>query len=83
MSATTHRPSLIAVLAHPDDELFHSGVVAHLSGRGVRMTIACATRGEAGRDPRERQRGERSWHAAHVRTPPIVRAARHRSADPV
>src|SRR5258707_14191636 len=41
--------SLLIVLAHPDDELFHAGVLAHLSDRGVRVTLACATDGEAGK----------------------------------
>src|SRR5512144_1437270 len=43
------RASLLVVLAHPDDEIFHGGVLAHLSERGVRVTLACATDGEAGR----------------------------------
>lgn len=43
------RASLTIVLAHPDDEIFHSGVLAHLSERGVRVTLVCATDGEAGR----------------------------------
>ena len=44
----TRRASLLAVLAHPDDEIFHGGVLAHLSERGVRVTLVCATDGEAG-----------------------------------
>ena len=43
------RASLLVVLAHPDDEIFHGGALAHLSERGVRVTLACATDGEAGR----------------------------------
>ena len=43
------RPSLLIVLAHPDDEIFHGGVLAHLSERGVRVTLVCATDGEAAR----------------------------------
>ena len=43
------RPSLLAILAHPDDEIFHGGVLSHLSERGVRVTLACATNGEAGK----------------------------------
>ena len=42
------RASLLIVLAHPDDEIFHGGMLAHLSERGVRVTLACATDGEAG-----------------------------------
>jgi N-acetyl-1-D-myo-inositol-2-amino-2-deoxy-alpha-D-glucopyranoside deacetylase len=39
-------------LAHPDDEIFHGGVLAHLSDRGVRVTLACGTDGEAGKPHR-------------------------------
>ena len=49
MTITMKPRSLLAVFAHPDDELFHSGMLAHLSERGVRVTIACATAGEAGK----------------------------------
>jgi N-acetyl-1-D-myo-inositol-2-amino-2-deoxy-alpha-D-glucopyranoside deacetylase len=41
--------SLLVVLAHPDDEIFHGGMLAHLSERGVRVTLVCATDGEAGK----------------------------------
>jgi len=37
------------VVAHPDDEIFHGGILAHLSERGVRVTLVCATDGEAGK----------------------------------
>jgi len=46
---TTRRASLLVVLAHPDDEIFHGGVLAHLSERGVRVTLVCATDGDAGK----------------------------------
>ena len=50
--AHTRRASLLIALAHPDDEIFHSGVLAHLSDRGGRVTLVCATDGEAGKpDP--------------------------------
>jgi N-acetyl-1-D-myo-inositol-2-amino-2-deoxy-alpha-D-glucopyranoside deacetylase len=49
MKNPTRRPSLLAVFAHPDDEIFHGGMLAHLSERGVHVTIACATNGEAGK----------------------------------
>ena len=40
----------MAVFAHPDDEAFSSGgVLAHYANRGVRVTLVCATRGEAGK----------------------------------
>ena len=42
--------SILAVFAHPDDELFHGGgMLTHLADRGVQVTLACATRGEAGK----------------------------------
>jgi LmbE family N-acetylglucosaminyl deacetylase len=42
--------SVLAVFAHPDDELFHGGAtLAHLADRGARVTLACATKGEAGK----------------------------------
>jgi LmbE family N-acetylglucosaminyl deacetylase len=46
---SSRRASLLVVLAHPDDELFHGGMLSHLSERGVRVTLACATNGEAGK----------------------------------
>ena len=45
----TRRASLLVVLAHPDDEIFLGGILAHLSDRGVHITLACATNGEAGK----------------------------------
>ncbi|MDQ7794965.1 MAG: PIG-L deacetylase family protein [bacterium] len=40
----------MAIVAHPDDEAFGPGAtLAHYAGRGVRVYLACATRGEAGR----------------------------------
>lgn len=47
--SNTRAASLLVVLAHPDDEIFHGGVLAHLSERGVRVTLVCATDGEAGK----------------------------------
>ena len=41
--------SLLIVLAHPDDEIFHGGALASLSERGVKVTLVCATDGEAGK----------------------------------
>ena len=34
---STRRASLLVILAHPDDEIFHTGVLAHLSDRSVRV----------------------------------------------
>jgi LmbE family N-acetylglucosaminyl deacetylase len=47
--AHKRRASLVVALAHPDDELFHGGMLAYLSDRGVRVTLVCATDGEAGK----------------------------------
>lgn len=42
--------SLLAVIAHPGDEIFNFGAtLAHYASLGAQVTIACATRGEAGR----------------------------------
>jgi N-acetyl-1-D-myo-inositol-2-amino-2-deoxy-alpha-D-glucopyranoside deacetylase len=46
---SSRRASLLVVLAHPDDELFHGGMLMHLSQQGVRVTLVCATNGEAGK----------------------------------
>ncbi len=45
----TRRASLLVVFAHPGNEIFHSGMLAHLGDRGARVTLVCATNGEAGR----------------------------------
>ncbi len=45
----SRRASLLVVFAHPDDEIFHGGMLMHLSQRGVRVTLVCATNGEAGK----------------------------------
>lgn len=43
-------PCLLAVFAHPDDEAFSSGgTLAHYAEKGVKVVLACATRGEAGK----------------------------------
>jgi N-acetyl-1-D-myo-inositol-2-amino-2-deoxy-alpha-D-glucopyranoside deacetylase len=48
--ASLRHASVLAVYAHPDDELFHGGgMLAHLADRGARVTLACATKGEAGK----------------------------------
>ncbi len=47
--SSTRRASLLAVFAHPDDEIFCGGMLSNLSERGARVTLACATSGEAGK----------------------------------
>jgi LmbE family N-acetylglucosaminyl deacetylase len=48
--STIRLRSILAVYAHPDDELFHGGgMLGYLSRQGTRVTLACATRGEAGK----------------------------------
>lgn len=41
-------PCLLAVFAHPDDEGFSGGALAHYAQQGYKVVLACATRGEAG-----------------------------------
>lgn len=41
-------PTLLAVLAHPDDESGISGTLASAAARGWQVVVVCATRGEAG-----------------------------------
>src|SRR6476661_3978494 len=47
--APKRRASILVALAHPDDEIFHGGMLAHLAERGARVTLVCATDGEAGK----------------------------------
>ena len=42
-------PSLLAVFAHPDDEVFSGGTLAHYASLGVKVTLLCATKGDAGK----------------------------------
>ena len=41
---------ILVVIAHPDDEVFVSGTICLCSERGFKISIACATDGEAGSD---------------------------------
>ena len=42
-------PSLLAIVAHPDDETFGCGsLLLHAAATGARTAVVCATRGEAG-----------------------------------
>ncbi len=43
-------PTILAIFAHPDDEAFSvGGTLTHYARKGVRVVLACATRGEAGK----------------------------------
>jgi LmbE family N-acetylglucosaminyl deacetylase len=46
---TSTRRSLLAVFAHPDDEVLYGGVLVESAARGVRVTLATVTMGDAGR----------------------------------
>ncbi|MBC8331080.1 MAG: PIG-L family deacetylase [Anaerolineae bacterium] len=49
MSNSNHKATVLAVLAHPDDESFGmGGTLALYAERGVDVHLICATRGEAG-----------------------------------
>ena len=44
-----HERVLLAVFAHPDDEMIVAGTLAYYRHLGVRIALACATRGEEGK----------------------------------
>ncbi len=45
------RLALLAVTAHPGDELVFAGTLARYAAAGVHVALACATRGEVGHRP--------------------------------
>ena len=45
MSEQNH--TILAIFAHPDDEIGAGSTFAHYSDAGVRIVLVCATRGEA------------------------------------
>lgn len=47
--STPRRATLLLVVAHPDDEIFSAGVLAHLSRNGARVQLLSLTHGEAGK----------------------------------
>jgi LmbE family N-acetylglucosaminyl deacetylase len=58
---TNIHPTLLAILAHPDDESFGmGGTLALYAKRGVDVHLICATRGEAGMVSDEHLNGYRS-----------------------
>lgn len=53
-----NKPTLLAVLAHPDDETFGlGGTLALYANRGVDVYLVCATRGEVGEMDERLMRG--------------------------
>ena len=68
--------TLLAVLAHPDDETFGlGGTLALYARKGYNTYYLCATRGEAGTVDEEHLRGFSS--TAEMRTDELMRAAKH------
>ncbi len=58
-------PGLLALLAHPDDEIFCAGLLAAVAGRGVPVHLVYWTRGEGGGSFRRRALWRclpRAWH---------------------
>ncbi len=68
--------TILAVLAHPDDETFGlGGTLALYARKGYKTYYVCATRGEAGTVDEEYMRGFSS--TAEMRTDELMRAAKH------
>jgi len=68
--------TILAVLAHPDDESFGlGGTLALYARKGYNTYYVCATRGEAGTVDEEHMRGFSS--TAEMRTDELMRAAKH------
>ncbi|MGB8983326.1 MAG: PIG-L deacetylase family protein [Anaerolineales bacterium] len=66
--------TILAVLAHPDDESFGlGGTLALYAGRGYDTYLVCATRGEAGTVDAEHLNGFKD--TAELRTAELMRAA--------
>jgi len=70
------KKTILAVLAHPDDESFGlGGTLALYARKGYNTYYVCATRGEAGTVDEEHMRGFSS--TAEMRTDELMRAAKH------
>ena len=79
---TSTPQTLLAVLAHPDDESFGmGGTLALYARRGFRVILLCATRGEAGTVDPEYLRGYDS--IAQLREAELRCAAQHLGLDSV
>ncbi|MCC6500140.1 MAG: PIG-L family deacetylase [Anaerolineales bacterium] len=71
----TDRKTILAVLAHPDDETFGlGGTLALYAQRGYGTYYLCATRGEAGSADAEFMQGFKD--TAEMRTDELMRAAK-------
>jgi LmbE family N-acetylglucosaminyl deacetylase len=67
--------TLLAVLAHPDDESFGlGGTLAYYANKGYDTYYVCATRGEAGSADAEYMKGYKD--TAEMRTEELMRAAK-------
>ncbi len=67
--------TILAVLAHPDDETFGmGGTIAHYVSKGYDFYYVCATRGEVGAADPEFMQGFKD--AAEMRTTELMRAAK-------
>jgi hypothetical protein len=69
------RASILVAFAHLDDEIFHGGILAHLAERGARVTLVCATDGEAGKAHPSVEPVD-DLGAARLGTPSFVRTTR-------
>lgn len=48
LESLPNRPKAVLIIAHPDDELFASGLICELAARKGQTTVLCLTRGEGG-----------------------------------
>ncbi|MCW5849078.1 MAG: PIG-L family deacetylase [Anaerolineae bacterium] len=48
MDTRAHVPTLLVLVAHPDDEVMMGGTLAKYAAEGSRVILVCATRGEVG-----------------------------------
>ena len=68
--------TILAVLAHPDDESFGiGGTLALYASKGCDTYLVCATRGEVGTVDEEHLNGFKD--IAELRTTELMRAAKH------
>ena len=77
---SSRRASLLVVLAHPDDEIFHGGMLTHLSEQGVRVTLVVCHERRGGQAASVGRGGRRPRRLARRRAEAVLRQARHRAA---